>query len=130
MSDREILDKYVDLERFCLTDKEKNQVMDILYKCREAFSLRDEISIWPNIEVEIDVTDKSPVFIRLYHVQEEDKNFIHKEMKKVCYLRILKEGFSAYSSTVMLRSSKVTKDDKVVMDSRHLNVRIAKIKTT
>ena len=41
MSDREILEKYVDLENSCLTDREKNQVMDILYKYKEAFSLRD-----------------------------------------------------------------------------------------
>ena len=71
MSDREILEKYVDLEKSCLTGKEKNQVMDELYKYKEAFSLRDEIEIGtcPNIEVEIDVTDKSPFFIRLYHVK-------------------------------------------------------------
>ena len=31
-----------------------------MYKYRETFSLRDEIGTWPNIEVEIDVTDKSP----------------------------------------------------------------------
>ena len=55
--------------------------MDRQYKYKEAFSLRDEIGTCPNIEVEIDVTDKSPFFIRPYHVKEEDKNFIHKEMK-------------------------------------------------
>ena len=33
--------------------------------------LRDKIGTCPNIEVEIDVTDKSP-FIRLDHVTEED----------------------------------------------------------
>ena len=32
MSDREILDKYVDLERSCLSDTEKKPVMDGLYK--------------------------------------------------------------------------------------------------
>ena len=31
MSDREILDKYVDLENSCLTDKEKREAMDMLY---------------------------------------------------------------------------------------------------
>ena len=36
------------------------------------------------------------------------------------------EGFSAYSSPVMLISRKVTKDKRVVTDFRHLNVRIAK----
>ena len=39
---------------------------------------------------------------------------------------ILKEGFSACSSPVMLLSRKLTKDKKVVTDFRHLNVRIVK----
>ena len=47
-------------------------------------------------------------------------------MKRLCYLEILKEGFSAYSSPVMLISRKVMKDKRVVTDFRHLNVRIAK----
>ena len=47
-------------------------------------------------------------------------------MKWLCYLRILKEGFSAYSSLVMLVSQKVTQDKRVVTDFRHLNMRIAK----
>ena len=45
----------------------------MLYKYKHTFSLRDEIGTCPNIEVEIDVTDKSPFFIRLYHVKEEEK---------------------------------------------------------
>ena len=100
--------------------------MDMLYKYREAFSLRDEIGTCPNIEVKIDVTDKSPFFIRPYHVREEDKAFIDKEMKRLCYMDILKEGFSAYSSPVMLISRKWAKDKRVVTDFRHLNVRIVK----
>ena len=55
--------------------------MDIFYRYREAFGLRDEIGTCPNIEVEIEVTDKSPFFIRLYHIREEGKTFIDKEMK-------------------------------------------------
>ena len=47
-------------------------------------------------------------------------------MKRLCYLGLLKEGFSAYSTPVMLISRKVTKDKRVVTDFRHLNVRIAK----
>ena len=39
---------------------------------------------------------------------------------------ILKEGFLAYSSPVMLISRKLTKDKRVVTDFRHLNMRIAK----
>ena len=52
----------------------------MLYKYKEAFSLRDEICTCPNIEVGIDVTDKSLLFIRPYHVKEEDKALTEKEM--------------------------------------------------
>ena len=93
MTDKEILDKYIDLEKSCLTEEEKKEVMEMLYKYKDAFSLRDEIGTCPNIEVEIDVMDKSPFFIRPYHVKEEDKALIDKEMKRLCYLGILKEGF-------------------------------------
>ena len=55
--------------------------MDRLYKYREAFRLRDEIGTCPNIEVEIDVADKSPFFIRPCHVRKEDKAFKNREMK-------------------------------------------------
>ena len=47
-------------------------------------------------------------------------------MKCLCYLGILKEGFSPYSSPVMLISQKVMQDKRVVTDFRHLNIRIAK----
>ena len=98
----------------------------MLYKYKEAFSLRDEIGTCTNIKVEIDVMDKSPYFIRPYHVKEEDKVLIDKEMKWLCYLGILKEGFSAYPSPVMLISRKLAKDKRVVADFRYLNLRIAK----
>ena len=126
MTDKEILDKYINLDNSCLNIEEKKEVMDMLYRYKEAFSLRDEIGTCPNIEVEIDITDKSPFFIRPYHVREEDKALIDREMKQLYYMEILKEGFSAYSSPVMLISRKFTKDKRVVTDFRHLNVRIAK----
>ena len=47
-------------------------------------------------------------------------------MKRLCYMVILKEGFLANSSLVMLISRKLTEDKRVVTDFRHLNVRIAK----
>ena len=60
MTDREILEKYINLNNSCLNKEEKIKVMDMLFKYKEAFSLRDEIDTCPNIEIEIDVTDKSP----------------------------------------------------------------------
>ena len=73
VTDKDILDQYIHLNKSCLTDTEMKQVMDMSYKYKDTFSLRDEIGTCPNTEVGIDVTDKSPFFIRLYHVKEEDK---------------------------------------------------------
>ena len=126
MTDKEILDKYINLKNSCLNEEERKQVMEMLYKYKDVFSLRDEIGTCPNIEVNIEVTDNSPFFIWPYHVKEEDSAVLDKELRRLCYLGILKEGFSAYSSPVMLISRKVTSDNRVLTDFRHLNTRIAK----
>ena len=86
MTDREILKKkYLDLRASCLNKEERLKVMDMLYKYEEAFSLRDEIGTCPNIEVDIDVIDKSPFFIRPYHMREEDKVVIDKKNEKILF---------------------------------------------
>ena len=95
MTDKEILDKYIDLDKSCLTDSEKMQVRYMICEYRDAFSLRDEIGTWPHIEIDTDVTDGTPFFIRSCHIRE-DKRILDMEMKRLCYLGILKEGFSAY----------------------------------
>ena len=126
MTDKEILDKYINLEDSCLDKQERKQVMEMLYEYKDVFSLRDEIGMCPNIEVNKEVTDNSQFFIWTYHVKEENRVVLDKEMRRLCYLGILKEGFSAYSSLIMLISQKLTSDKRVVMDFRHLNMRIAK----
>ena len=126
MTDKEILDKYIDFDSSCLTRCEKKKVRRLIYKYKDTFSLRDEIGTYPNIEVEIEVTDRSPFFIRSFHTREEDKAILDKEIKQLCYLGILKEGFSAYSSPVMIISRKLMQGKRVVTDFRHLNMRIVK----
>ena len=87
---------------------------DMIYKYKDAFSLRNEIGTCPNIKIDIKVTNRTLFFIRPYHVKEEDKKILDKEMKRLCYLGILKECFSAYSSPVMLISKIVTQDKRLV----------------
>ena len=81
MTDKEILDKCINLDNSCLTEAEKEQVRDLLYQYKDAFSLRDEIGLCPNIEIEIDMTDKSSFFIRPFHTNEDNKAILDKEMK-------------------------------------------------
>ena len=125
MTDRVILDKYIDLEGSHLTKQEKQKLRNIIYEYKNAFSLRDEIGTCPNIKLEMDVMDNSPFFIRPFHTKEEDKAILDKKTKRMCYLGILKEGFLAYLSPAMLIIRKVMQDKRVVTDFRHLNMRIA-----
>ena len=37
MTDKEILQKYIALEKSCLTEMERKEVMDMLYKYKGAF---------------------------------------------------------------------------------------------
>ena len=83
MTDTEILDKYIDLDKSCFMNTEKKEVRDMLYKYKDPFSLRDEIGTCPIIEVEISITDKIPFIIRPYHAKEEDKVILIKEMKRL-----------------------------------------------
>ena len=39
------------------------------------------IGLCPNIEIEIDIPDKSPFFITPFHANEEAKVILEKEMK-------------------------------------------------
>ena len=104
MTHKEILDKYINLKDSCLDENERKQVMEMLYEYKDVFSLRDEIGMCPNIEVNIEVMDNLPFFIWPCHVKVEDRAVLDKEMRQLCYLGILKEGISAYSSPVMLIS--------------------------
>ena len=58
-----MLDKYINLKDSCLDEKERKQVMKMLYEYKDVFSLRDEIGMCPNIEVNVEVTDTLPFFI-------------------------------------------------------------------
>ena len=85
MTDKEILDKCIDLDSSCLTKQEKQKLRNLIHDYKDVFSLRDEIGMCPNIIVEVDVTDNSPFFIRPFHAKEEVKAILDKEMKRLCY---------------------------------------------
>ena len=64
------------------------------------------------------------IFITPYHVKEDHKQIADKEIKWQCHLGILKEGFSAYSSPVMLISKELTIVKRYTSDFRHISTRI------
>ena len=47
ITDREILEKYIDLDKSCLMNKRKEEVMEMLFKYKGAFTLRDDIGTCP-----------------------------------------------------------------------------------
>ena len=124
MTDQEILEKYVDLSDSDLSQAEKKSLYKVLLKYKEAFSLRDEIGLCPNMEIELELNDETPFFIRPFPIKESEKDVVDKEMRKGCLLGILKKGMSSYSSPIMLIPRKLTGIPRIVTDFRHLNSRL------
>ena len=124
MMDRECLEKFINLTDSYITEAEKKSLQKLLYKYKNAFSLRDEIGLCQNMEVELELTDETIIFIRPFLIKESDKDLVDKEMKKGCLLGILKKGMSFYSSPIMLIPRKLSGIPRIVTDFRHLNSRL------
>ena len=85
MIDQEILEKYIDLSD--LSSAEKRSLYKVLVKYKDAFSLRDEIGLCPNMEIESELNDETPLFIRPFPIKETKKNVVDKEMRERMYVR-------------------------------------------
>ena len=129
LSDEEIIYRYIDLSDSDLTEDEKIEVRETLLKYKEAFSLRDEIGRCPHMEVELELHDKSPFFIRPFPIKESDKEIVDREMRRGVLLGILKKGLTSYSSPIMLipRKKGGVTIPRIVTDFRHLNTRLVTI---
>ena len=72
MNDQEILEKYIDLSDSNLDLAEKRSLYKILVKYKDAFSLRDEIGLCLNMEVELELNDETLFFIRPFPIKETE----------------------------------------------------------
>ena len=64
----------------------------MLYKYKEAFSLRDEIGTCPNIEVEIDIMDKFPFYKVLPHTRGR-QSFNQQRDEKIMLSKYIERRF-------------------------------------
>ena len=125
MTDREILESIIDLSEACITEMQNQALYKILFKYREAFSLRNEIELCPNMEVKLELKDKTPFYIRPFPIKVEEKIIV--EMRKGCLLGILRKCLSSYSSPIMLISRKMSSIPCIITDFRHLNSRLFRL---
>ena len=97
-TDREILESAIDLSQSCLTKTQRGEFYDILEEYKDAFSLHDEIGLAPNMQINLELLDKSPFFIQPFSVKEDMKAKINKVISRFVTLGILKKGLSGFSS--------------------------------
>ena len=126
-ADRQILEKLIDLSQSCLSPEKRKKFYDLLVEYADVFSLRDEIGLAPNMQVELEVLDKKPFFIHPFSVKENMKPKIDKEMRKLEILDILKKGLSRYSSPAMPIPHKNSDIPRIVADFRHLNTKLLQL---
>ena len=129
-TDRELLEQLIDLSESSLTDSEKEQFYDLLEEYKKAFSLSDEIGLAQGMEINLELTDTTPFFIRPFTVKEDMKPKIDKEMNKLVILGILRKELSGFSSPAMAIPRKNSNVPRVVADFRYLNTRLPQLNMT
>ena len=91
--------------------------MKLIVRYRDAFSLRDEIGVCPNLTADIQVIDESSFFVRPFPLSEPYKVFMDKQMERLVSLGILSKNSTSHISPVMLITRKLTNDKRPVVDS-------------
>ena len=102
--------KYLKAQKTCLKlyHREENQVLyKILLKYREAFSLRDKIGLCA-YGSKIELNEKTPFYIKLLPIKQEEMNIADKDIRKGYLLEILRKGLSSNSSCIMLILTKIS----------------------
>ena len=125
MFDHEILDRDI---KFCNTPLDLDQqqkVKKLLMKYPKALSLHSEVGN-TNLEIDFELTDTTPFYIRPFSVSPSEKPIIDKELKKLVDMGVLEEHHSAYSSPVMLLRKRNSTDYRLVSDFRFLNNRLVR----
>ena len=127
MTDKEILQMKLNLKDSVLDEKGKEEFLEKVEQFTDVLSLRDEIGTCPFIEVHLKLKDKTPFFVRLYPMREEQKKVIQKEMDRLKHLGIIHKGLTGYSSPVVLVKQKNQNLYRVCSDFRILNEKLVKI---
>ncbi len=108
MTDEEIIRKHINLKESNLHSSEQEDVVDMIYEYREAFSLYSEISSCPNFEAEISLTNDEPFYIRPYRLSGDDREIVTRELEKLGKIR----NFGSWTSVLHFPS---------VLDSQERN---------
>ena len=80
LTDEQILECTIDLSSSCLTNRDRSHLMRMIKRYKRAFSLRDEIGECPNIQLNIDIIDDSPFFVRPFPIAEKNKPIMDHQM--------------------------------------------------
>ena len=99
MTDKEILESTIGWSEAYITEEQKQALL----KHTEPSSFRDEIGLCPNMELKLELNDKTTFYIRPFPIKEEGNVIVDKEMRKGCLLRIYRKGLSSYSLPIMLK---------------------------
>ena len=131
MTDKEILEKFIDFKDSYLTKSETRKFKSLIEQHREAISLGDVLGECPSKKIDFKVIDDTPFFVRPFPISEDDKPIMDKHMQRLEKLGAVTENTTSHTSPAMLVDRKVLihkHDKRPVADFRFLNSRIKRRK--
>ena len=94
-----------------LTESQKTELLNVIKRNHEAFSLYDEIGDAKGTEIEFDLVEGAkPFYIRPYTLNNDEKAAVDKEIDKLIKMKVLERKHTDYSSPMMVLNKKGTNE--------------------
>ena len=121
MTDAQIIREKFNFRGSTANPQEKEALLQIALKNRQAFSLRDELGTCAHVRVHLALHDDKCFFVRPYNVKPEIRPIFDREMARGEKLGIWEKGHTGYCSPCKLVPRKHKNMWRIVADFRHLN---------
>ncbi len=92
LTDEHIIEMDIDLSNSIMSEGYKLKLHEILIHERQSLSIHGEVGNCPDFEVDFELEDYTPFYIRPYKVSEQDKEKIDESLCKIGKDECLEEG--------------------------------------
>ena len=127
MTNEQILTGKFSFKDSFATKEQQHDIIQLGVKHPSVFSIRDEIGVCNQYEVQLALKDYEEFFVRPYTVKQDHQEVLDREINRLETLGIISRSYTGYCSPFRLVPRKTGNLFRVIADFRYLNKRLAQV---